>query len=95
VHRQRNGRWSAALGEQKGTASKKIELEMREKLRDALRQRDDCRQRMLRLVAISQRQAHAIVGRQHTQPLANDTPRLFGLKEELQAATPQTRWNAH
>jgi len=77
---------STRKAEGEATASKKIELEMREKLRDASRQRDDCRQRMHRLVAISQRQAHAIVGRQHTQPLADDTPRLFGLREELQAA---------
>jgi hypothetical protein len=68
---------STRRAEGEATASKKIELELREKLRDASRQRDDCRQRMLRLAAISQRQAHAIVGRQHTQPLANDTPRLF------------------
>jgi len=77
---------SIRKAEGEATASKKIELEMREKLRDASRQRDDCRKRMLRLVAISQRQAHAIVARRDTQPLAHDTPRLFGLKEELQAS---------
>ncbi len=77
---------STRRAEGEATASKKIELGMREKLRDTSRQRNDCRQRMLRRVAISQRQGHAIVGRQHTQPLANETPRLFGLKEELQAA---------
>ena len=77
---------STRRAEGEATASKKIELEMREKLRDASRQRDDCRKRMLRLVAISQRQAHAIVARRDTQPLAHDTPRLFGLKEELQAS---------
>jgi hypothetical protein len=77
---------STRKAEGESAASKKIELEMREKWRDASRQRDDCRRRMLRLVAISQRQAHAIVARRDTQPLADDTPRLFGLKEELQAS---------